>query len=281
VEYAVTMRAITVRPYRRNNMIINKELDHGKAFDWGRASQDYAKFRDIYPPEFYEKITAMGLCVKGQRVLDLGTGTGVLPRNLYKCGAKFTGADIAENQIAQAKKLSAEAGMDIEYIVASAEEVDFPAASFDVITACQCFFYFDKSVVYPKIHRLLKDGGRLCVAYLMWLPEESEIAAGSERLVLKHNPAWTGHSFKKIEPSSLEFPPELFEIEAAEGFDLAVPFTRESWQGRMRACRGIGASSLSPAEIAAFEKEHAAYLSGVPEKFDILHFASVLVLRKV
>jgi hypothetical protein len=48
----------------------------------------------------------------------------------------------------------------------------------------------------------------------------------------------------------------------------------------MRACRVIGASSLSPEELIAFEKEHAAYLSGVPEKFNILHYASVLVLRK-
>jgi hypothetical protein len=50
---------------------------------------------------------------------------------------------------------------------------------------------------------LLKDGGRLCVAYLMWLPEESEIAAKSEGLVLKYNPEWTGHSFKRLEPASL------------------------------------------------------------------------------
>lgn len=55
-------------------------LDGGKPFDWGRTSDDYAKYRDIYPREFYEKVVSRGLCVSGQRVLDLGTGTGVLPR---------------------------------------------------------------------------------------------------------------------------------------------------------------------------------------------------------
>jgi SAM-dependent methyltransferase len=262
-------------------MTVNKEFDHGRAFDWGRAAEDYAKYRDIYPPEFYEKIISLGLCVKGQRVLDLGTGTGVLPRNLHIYGAKFTGADIAEYQIAQARRLSAEAGMDIEYVVASAEDVDFPAKSFDAITACQCFFYFDKAIVYPKIHKLLKDGGRLCVAYLMWLPEESEIAAKSEGLVLKYNPEWTGHGFKRTQVSLQEYPPGLFEIEAAERFDIAIPFTRKSWQGRIRACRGIGASSLSQSKIDAFEKEHAAYLSSVPEKFDIPHNAAIVVLKKI
>lgn len=35
--------------------IINKNIDHGKAFDWGKTSEDYAKYRDIYPKEFYAK----------------------------------------------------------------------------------------------------------------------------------------------------------------------------------------------------------------------------------
>ena len=262
-------------------MITNKYLDHGRAFDWGRISEDYARFRDIYPPEFYGKILSLGLCVKGQRVLDLGTGTGVRPRNLYKYGASFIGADIAENQIAHARRLSQEAGMDIEYIVSSAEDLDFPPESFDTVTAVQCFFYFDKSVVFPQIHKMLKAGGRLMVGSVAWLPAENDIAAESERLVLKYNPDWTGHGSARHPLSPPDFPRELFAEEADERFDLHIPFTRESWRGRIRACRGVGASLLSPERLAAFEKEHAAYLSGVPEVFDILHFASILVLRKV
>lgn len=112
-------------------------IDGGKAFDWGRTSQDYARFRDIYPREFYERIVSRGLCVSGQRVLDIGSGTGVIPRNMREYGAKWTGADISENQIEQARRLSE--GMDIEYYALPAEELDFPDETFDVITACQCF----------------------------------------------------------------------------------------------------------------------------------------------
>jgi ribosomal protein L11 methylase PrmA len=65
-------------------IIINKEIDNGKAFDWGKASKDYAKFRDIDPELFYRKIVGLGLCIQGQKGLDLGTGTGVLPRNMYQ-----------------------------------------------------------------------------------------------------------------------------------------------------------------------------------------------------
>ena len=75
--------------------IVVGNIVRGKPFDWGRTSQDYAKYRDIYPPEFYEKLVKLRLCTDGQRVLDLGTGTGVLPRNMYRYGAKWTGIDIS------------------------------------------------------------------------------------------------------------------------------------------------------------------------------------------
>lgn len=121
--------------------ITNNEIDGGKAFDWGKTSKDYAKYKDIYPQNFTKRIINRKLCIKGQNVLDIGTGTGVLPRNMYHYGATWTGTDISENQIERAKILSS--GMDIHYQTCAAEDIDFPDESFDVITACQCFWYFD------------------------------------------------------------------------------------------------------------------------------------------
>ena len=258
--------------------MVNKEIDHGKEFDWGLASKDYARYRDIYPDLFYQKIIELDLCTKGQRVLDLGTGTGVLPRNLCRYGASFVGADISENQIAEAKKLSA--GMQIEYVVSSAEKLDFPKNSFDVITACQCFLYFDQSVVIPKIHELLRDNGHFCILFMAWLPDESEIARYSEELVLQYNPSWTGAHMKRGPLTAPQSTVGYFDVEHAITYDVPVTFTRESWNGRIKACRGIGASALSVDEVAAFETEHLQYLSTIAEPFDILHYVTVLNLQK-
>ena len=260
--------------------IINKDIDHGKGFDWGRTSGDYAKYRDIYPDIFYEKIIEMGLCVKGQRVLDVGTGTGVLPRNLYKYGAQFIGSDISENQIEQARMLSQEAGMDISYVISSAETVDFPDNYFDTVMACQCYVYFDKDIIFSKIHRILKPLGHFCILFMAWLPDESEIAFNSEKTILKYNPSWSGCAMKRFVYDFPEQAQGLLEIANSLYYDVPVSFTRESWHGRMKACRGIGASSLSAQEIAQWEKEHIEYLQSVPEVFTIPHFVAVLNLRR-
>ena len=47
-----------------------------------------------------------------------------IPRNMYRYGAKWTGTDISENQIEQAKMLSK--NMDIDYYAVSAEKIVFP-----------------------------------------------------------------------------------------------------------------------------------------------------------
>lgn len=260
--------------------IQKNDIDGGKAFDWGRTSSDYAKFRDIYPPLFFDKVAERGLCVKGQRVLDIGTGTGVVPRNMYHYGAEWTGADISENQIAQAKMLAQSSGMNIDFVVSATEKLDFPDETFDVITACQCFFYFDYDVVIPKLARLLKKGGRLVILFMAWLPDEDKIAGDSERLVLRYNPKWTGGGYTRQPVFVPEIAKEYFDIEHAEDYDLMVPFIRESWNGRMKACRGVGAS-LSEEEISAWEHEHMEMLAKTPSNdLEILHHAAMAILRK-
>ena len=258
--------------------MINSKIDGGKEFDWGRTSEDYAKYRDIYPNEFYEKIVERGLCVSGQNVLDLGTGTGVLPRNMLKYGAKWTGIDIAEQQIDQARRLSV--GTDIEYFCVPVEEADFPDGSFDVITACQCFWYFDHKKIVPKLCKMLKPSGKLLLLYMAWLPFEDEIARASEELVLKYSPDWSGAG-ETVHPIYIpECYSEKFKLVYHEEYPLPVPFTRESWNGRMKACRGVGAS-LSEDEIKEWEREHLKLLSDIaPEKFNITHYAAIAELEK-
>ena len=258
--------------------ITNKDIDGGKAFDWGKTSEDYAKFRDIYPEQFYKRIVKLNLCVSGQTVLDLGTGTGVLPRNMYRYGAKWTGTDISENQIQQAKILSE--GMDIDYFSCSAEKIDFPDNSFDVITACQCFWYFDHEILMPKLYNMLKENGTILILYMAWLPFEDKIAGESEKTVLKYNPKWSGAG-ETMHPISIpECYNEKFELVYSEEYKLAIHFTRQSWNGRMKACRGVGAS-LTPQEIILWEEEHKKLLEKIaPQEFEILHYAAMAELRK-
>ncbi len=60
---------------RLRNLII----DGGNSFDWSKTAKLYAKSRNIYPVEFWEKLHSLGCGAPTQRILDIGTGIGVLP----------------------------------------------------------------------------------------------------------------------------------------------------------------------------------------------------------
>ena len=254
-------------------------IDHGGPIDWGMTSGDYAAFRPGPPYEFYDRLRALGVGLPGQRVLDLGTGTGVIARALAQRGAVVAGIDIAPEQLDEARRLSRDQLVQIDFQVAPAEEPPFPDASFDVATANQCFLYFDRDRVLAALRRILVPGGRLVTSHFNWLPTVDPIASASEELILRFSPLWEGAGFDGIVAPMPTWLPDDVMVESFFWFDVDVPFDRKSWRGRIRASRGVGAS-LSPAQVEAFDNEHAALLDTIaPQSFVIKHRIDAHVLR--
>jgi len=100
------------------------------------------------------------------------------------------GIDISPEQIQAARTLAEAEKLKVDFRVAPAEEIPFPDHSFEVITANQCWLYFDKAKTIPEVRRLLVEGGLLVTSHFTWLPRRDRLAAASEALVLEHNPQW-------------------------------------------------------------------------------------------
>lgn len=244
-------------------------VDGGRAIDWGKTALEYAQFRPGPPESFFKKLQALDVGLEGQSVLDLGTGTGVMARQLARLGCTVTAADVSAEQVQMARALADREGLSIDFCVSAAEEPQFAPAAFDVVTANQCFLYFDREKVVPLILQYLKPGGVLVISHFSWLPLVSPLAKASEALILKHNPMWSAHSYEgKVSPDSLKLG-KGFCLKAFFWYDEQIPFTRESWRGRIRACRGIGAA-LSTDEVERFDREHAELLERrAAESFDV------------
>ena len=256
---------------------MNSEIiDNGNNFDWGKSSENYAKYRDIYPEKMYEEFLRLGFG-KGGRYLDIGTGTGVIPRFMQKYGGEYCGIDIAENQIKAADSLSQ--GLGIEYKVGTAENIPYPEAFFDGVCAVQCWRYFDKEKAVPEIGRVLKTGGVLIIAYMQWLPDEEPIIKESLKLVKKYNPDWDCIG-DRIDVSENTLLPDGFRKKEFLEFDCDIPFTYESWNGRMIASRGIE-PSLSKDETERFSREHLEMLKNITkDNFTLKHQIAVFCFEK-
>lgn len=256
-------------------------FDHGRKSDWSLTSTDYARFRPGPPDSLYEKLGALGIGTSGQRVLDLGTGTGVLARKFASQGCLVVGSDIAAGQILVAHQLARDENLNIEFRVCAAEKTGLPSNSFDVITASQCWFYFDITKIVPEVRRLLAPGGLLVTTQFNYMPRLDHVAKATEELILKFNPQWTGGDWDGVVSATPHWVRDDFVVRAMFYYDEAIPFTRESWRGRIRACRGV-AASLSESEVQAFDLEHEKLLEQlVPEHFTITHRIDAHILQPV
>ncbi len=228
--------------------------------NFGQTAADYGRWRAGFPPHFFKRLFAEGWVMPEYRVLDLGTGTGTIARGLALRGCRVTGLDSEQHLLTEAGRLDREAATGVTYVQGRAEGTGLPDASFDLVTAGQCWQWFDRDQTVREVARVLVEAGRLVIAHFDWLPMRGNVVAMTERLVEHYNPAW------HLGNSSGIYPPWLTDVaeggfEALEtfSFDVDVAYSHEAWRGRIRASAGIGAS-LSTADVAVFDADLEAHL---------------------
>ena len=242
--------------------------------DWGRVSADYAKYRAGPPPSYYARLREAGIGLPGQRLLDLGTGTGMLARTFAKAGARVSGIDVSPGQVDVAIQAAAGEGLSIDFRVAAAESTPFPPRSFDAITANQCWHFVDSARALAEARRVIVPGGLLAVSDFFWLGTKDPVAAATEDLILKYSPTWTAYRWNGELPARPEEQPAN-----VIDYEEPVAFTRESWRGRVRTCRAIG-PSLPEDKVRAFDEELSRMLEAdVPDRFSVLHRVIVHIFK--
>ncbi|MFB6106560.1 MAG: class I SAM-dependent methyltransferase [Halobacteriaceae archaeon] len=98
----------------------------------------------------------------GDRVLDLGTGSGYALRALRERGATGVGLDAAPGMAANARAYAAEADArpDLSFVVGEFESLPFADGVFDHVWSMEAFYYAsDPAAVLREVRRVLRPGG--------------------------------------------------------------------------------------------------------------------------
>jgi SAM-dependent methyltransferase len=211
---------------------------------------------------------------RGERILDLSTGTGWTSRLVARRGASVTGADIAEHLLQAARERASAEGLPIDYQLGDAESLPFEDGAFDaVISTFGVMFASRPEAAAAELGRVCKRGGRIVLA--TWQPESTLFKMFQ---VMK----------RYMPPPPAPAPPSPFEWGRIErvrellgsGFDLrfekGVSYYREpaaeaAWTtfstgyGPTRAL----ASSLDAERLAAFRQDFIDFHAGFPTELGI------------
>ncbi|MFW6691563.1 class I SAM-dependent methyltransferase [Streptomyces sp. MAR4 CNX-425] len=162
------------------------------AESFGTDPDRYDRTRPRYPAELIARIAAGPGAVRGPdgpdgsrgAVLDVGTGTGIVARQLRAAGCRVLGLDVDARMAAYARRH----GLDVE--VAPFEDWDPAGRRFDAVAAGQTWHWIDPVAGAAKAAEVLRPGGRLAVFWNVSqpAPDVAEALAAAYRTALPGAP---------------------------------------------------------------------------------------------
>ena len=258
-----------------------RSVENAPSLDWSAASRDYLKYRNGYPQSYFTLLKDLGIGLRGQKILDLGTGTGALAIPFASQGAQVTALDPAPGQVEAARERAKGSNLSIRFIVSGAEDSGLPDFAYDVVTASMCWGYFDLSRAVPEIHRLLAPGGSLLIGSILWASEPGSVSARTDGLISRYNPRFVhGHGGEKGIEAHPTWAEGRFRLRTFHRYVEPVNFTKETWRGRIRATKWIGAD-LAPEKVQAFDVDHQELLKDEPEPLRLPHRISLQIFEKI
>lgn len=115
---------------------------------------------------------------KGDRVLDVACGTGIVACRIAARGAAVTGLDIDAGKIARASVRAAEESVSVKWIEGSAEALPGRQPAFDLVTCQQGLqFVGDRALAVREMRRVIVPGGRAVIATWCAIEQQGAYAA--------------------------------------------------------------------------------------------------------
>ncbi len=125
----------------------------------------YESARPPYPDAFFAKVAIELGFDRSQRLLDVGTGPGILAIGFAAYCLKVVGVDPEPAMIEAAREAAARAAVALELIEGRFEDMSDGLGAFDVVTIGRALHWLDPERARSKLERVVAPHGRIVVCH--------------------------------------------------------------------------------------------------------------------
>ena len=124
----------------------------------------YSKSRPSYPNEYIDYLLSVNSLNETSRVADIGSGTGILTRQLLERGVSVLAVEPNDDMRTKAEQ-NLQQFEHFTSIKGSAEETTLPNNSVDLVIAAQAFHWFDQEKFKLECKRILKRDAKVALVW--------------------------------------------------------------------------------------------------------------------
>jgi ubiquinone/menaquinone biosynthesis C-methylase UbiE len=147
-------RSVRAADVRRRVHYGGRVRESGLQFD--EVAEAYDRERPTYPDELVDAACAAARLRPGDRVLEVGCGTGKLTRALLDRGLRVDAVDPGPSMIDRAR-----AHAEAEYVCGRFEDVSLPEASYAAVFSAAAFHWVDPAISWVRAASVLAPAGAL------------------------------------------------------------------------------------------------------------------------
>jgi SAM-dependent methyltransferase len=212
--------------------VVDGERERRMVF--GEVADVYERVRPGYPAELVQDVLAYGPVCRGDRVLEVGAGTGKATRLFAAHGLRMVCLEPSASMAAVARHHCA-GFPDVCFEVATFEDWPLEAGAFRLVVSAQAWHWVLPEVRCPKAHAALAPGGALALFWNRPQVGNGELRAGFDEIYDRLAPALRAGA-SGTSPGLAQADEELPELERC-GLFVSVAERRYVWSEEYSGAR--------------------------------------------
>jgi SAM-dependent methyltransferase len=138
-------------------------LQNGSEVGAFATTVDFYRYREPYPPEFFQKLAGQIKLTRQSRMLDVACGPGNLAIGFARFVGSCTAIDVEPEMLDAARQAAAQAAVNVEFRQVPIQKFDRESGAYDLVTVGRALHWLPREETLAVFDRIVAPDGHIAI----------------------------------------------------------------------------------------------------------------------